>query len=558
MSGLLIKLENILNNGKNFYKIFFFLVVFLCAVKLPSILTSDIQPWDEGMYATRVLSVHVNGDFIEQSSHSVGKFYSASHPPLLIWIGYFVTLITGVNSVSLKLIIFIFSLLCVLLMMLIGRTLFTASAGFYASLIFCSNIIFAVFSQRFQFDYPYTFFILLSFYMMFLFNEKKEFKYLVFSGISFGMCLMVKILVGFYIPLVLFASFFLVKNKVNYKFMDLIILSAIGIVIALPWHIYMFVNFGSEFTDYFFKFHIYRRIVEGVEYNEKGSGVLYHINYLFSIIPYSILMFPGIIYDIKNYKYLDWKKIFILVWFVSGLVIITLLKTKLEVYVLMILVPGCFLIPLYIKQISGKNIFNNTILLFLTLLNVFWYVSESFRPQIKKFIFQEGFLIDALIVLIFILVFLFAARIIVNKIELKESYYIFILTFFFTINLYYLFFIPHWVNLYKVSGIHDYIKSNPKKEIVYIGTNYRYNPQFSFYFKGLNLKWENPDYEYVMYDTKKENDVIGAVSKMKDEDFYLILEKDYINRAVYPPSDSLVPQNMKLVIKDGGYELYEK
>ena len=57
---------------------------------------------------------------------------------------------------------------------------------------------------------------------------------------------------------------------------------------------------------------------------------------------------------------------------------------------------------------------------------------------------------------------------------------------------------------------------------------------------------------------KKNNDVIGAVSKMKDRDFYLILEKDYVNRAVYPPSDSLLPQNMKLVIKDGGYELYEK
>ena len=138
MSDQFFKLEKFLNNGKNFYKIFFFLVVFLCAVKLPSILTSDIQPWDEGMYATRVLSVHINGDFFEQSSHSVGGFYSASHPPLLIWIGYLVTLITGVNSVSLKLIIFVFSLLCVLLMMLIGKTLFSTSVGFYASLIFCN------------------------------------------------------------------------------------------------------------------------------------------------------------------------------------------------------------------------------------------------------------------------------------------------------------------------------------------------------------------------------------------------------------------------------------
>ncbi|HMQ67622.1 MAG TPA: glycosyltransferase family 39 protein [Ignavibacteria bacterium] len=558
MSDQFIKLENYLNNGKNFYKIFFFLVVFLCAVKLPSILTSDIQPWDEGMYATRVLSVHTNGDIIEQSRHSVGGFYSASHPPLLIWIGYLVTLITGVNSVSLKLIIFVFSLLCVLLIMLIGRNLFTASVGFYASLVFCGNIIFAVFSQRFQFDYPYTFFILLSFYFIFKFNDRKEYRYLIFSGISFGMCLMVKILVGFYIPLVLFISYFLIKDKVSYGFKDLMILTSIGIVIALPWHLYMILNFGNSFIDYFLKFHIYQRIVEGVEFNEKSSGVLYHINYLFSIIPYSILMFPGIIYDLKNYKDLDWKKIFLLVWFISGLVIITLLKTKLEVYVLMILVPGCFLIPLYIRQISGKNIFHNTILLFFTFLNIFWYLSESYRPQIKDFIFRENILIDGLMVVSFLLVLLYTGRYLANKIELKKSYYIFILVFFFTVNIYYLFFVPHWVNIFKLSEISNYIKENPLEDVVYIGSNYRHNPQFSFYFKGLNLNWENPEYNYVMFDTKKDNDILSSLDGMTGRDYYLILEKDYINRAVYPPSDSIVPGNMKLILKNGGYELYGK
>lgn len=558
MSDHFNKLEKFLNNGKNFYKIFFFLVVFLCAVKLPSILTSDVQPWDEGMYATRVLSLHVNGDFIEQSIHSVGGFYSASHPPLLIWIGYVVTLITGLNSISLKLIIFVFSLLCVLLMMLIGRKLFTVSVGFYASLIFCSNIIFAVFSQRFQFDYPYTFFILLSFYLIFLFNEKREYRYLIFSGISLGMCLMVKILVGFYIPLVLFISYFLIKDKVSYKFRDLVILTSIGIAIALPWHVYMLMSFGKEFTDYFLKFHIYQRIVEGVEFNEKSSGVLYHVNYLFSIIPYSILMFPGILYDFKNYKNLDWKKIFILVWFLSGLVIITLLKTKLEVYVLMILVPGCFLIPLYIKQISGKNIFHNTLLIFFTLLNIVWYSSESYRPHIKNFLFRENLLIDSAVVSLILGVLFLAGKFLANKIELKKSYYIFILLFFFLVNIYYLLWVPHWVNLYELSGIKKYINNNPGKEIVYVGTNYRHNPQLSYYFNGADLNWKKSGYDFVLYDTKKNNDVIGSLNKLNDKDYYLILEKDYINRAIYPPSDSIVPGDMKLIIKDGGYELYGK
>ncbi|MFA5403726.1 MAG: glycosyltransferase family 39 protein [Ignavibacteria bacterium] len=192
---MLNKILNYLNDGKNIYIVFFLIVVFLSAVKLPTLFTADIQPWDEGMYATRVLSIYTNGDFLDQSEHSVGKFYSGSHPPLLIWIGYFCSLIFGLNPATLKLIPFVFGLLSILLLILIGKNLFNPLAGITAALIFSSNIIFNVFSKRFQFDIPYTFFILLSFYFFLLFLEKKKNIYNVLGGILFGFCLMVKILV---------------------------------------------------------------------------------------------------------------------------------------------------------------------------------------------------------------------------------------------------------------------------------------------------------------------------------------------------------------------------
>jgi len=151
------KILNYLNDEKNIYKVFFLIVVFLSVVKLPTLFTADIQPWDEGMYATRVLSIHTNGDFLDQSEHSVGKFYSGSHPPLLIWIGYFSSLAFGLNPVILKLIPFVFSLLSVLMLILIGRNLFNPISGITAALVFSSNIIFNIFSKRFQFDIPYTF-----------------------------------------------------------------------------------------------------------------------------------------------------------------------------------------------------------------------------------------------------------------------------------------------------------------------------------------------------------------------------------------------------------------
>lgn len=558
MSSLYFQLNGFLNNGKNLNKIYFFLVVFLCIVKLPSLVSSDIQPWDEGMYAARVLSIHLNGDFIEQSQHSVGGFYSASHPPLLIWIGYFFTLIFGVNSVTLKLIIFVFSLLCVLLILMIGKNLFSLKTGFYAALIFCSNIIFTVFSQRFQFDIPYTFFILFSFYLMFRYNETLKRKYLLLAGISLGFCLMTKILVGFFIPGILFIFYLFAKNKINIKLKDIYVLTATGILIALPWHIYMLAIYGAEFTDYFFKFHIYDRALHGVEMNEKNSGVFYHINYLLSIIPYSVLIFFSGLHDIKIYKSLDWKKIFLWVWFITGLLILTLFKTKLEVYVLIILIPGCFLIPLFIKDLTTENNFTGVWIIFFFVLNILWFATESVRPFIKEYATQSNKLILLSYAIGTIILLFYLSKYIANKIELNKMFYIFILIFFFVINIYYLFFVPEWVNKFKLSGIKEYVDNSRIKKIVYVGTNYRYNPQFSFYFNGLNLDWKNPVYDFEIIDTKDGFDFIKNKLNNIPENKLIIIEKDYINRAEYPSSDLFLPGGENLIIKEKGYELYRK
>ncbi|MBK7255107.1 MAG: hypothetical protein IPI04_14670 [Ignavibacteria bacterium] len=147
MSSFYLKTENFLSNEKNHVKIIIFLVVFLCAVKLPMLFTADIQPWDEGMYATRVLSIHSNGDFFDQSSHSVGRFYSGSHPPLLIWIGYASTLIFGINSAALKIVPFIFSLLCVILVILSGKRLLTLKQDL-SQRLFSAAILFSIFSPK--------------------------------------------------------------------------------------------------------------------------------------------------------------------------------------------------------------------------------------------------------------------------------------------------------------------------------------------------------------------------------------------------------------------------
>lgn len=555
-------LQNYIDNRKNFYKLYFFLVVFLCIVKLPSLFTSDIQPWDEGMYATRVLSIQHFGDFVDQSSHSVGGFYSASHPPLLIWTAYFVSLLFGSGSIVLKLIVFSFSLGCILLIMKLGEILFNVSAGFYAALIFVSNIIFTVFSQRFQLDMPYTFFILASFYFFFKYVYERDKKFIVLSGIAFGCCLMTKILVGFYIPLILFISYFFIrKRESSFDFKSLLSLSLIGILIALPWHLYMDLKFGSTFTDYFFGFHIYDRALHGVEHNEKNSGFLYHVNYLISIVPFSILAFLGIYQNFKKQYRTDWKRIFLSVWFLTGLIIITAFRTKLEVYVLLILLPSCFIIPLFISEAGGFSPKFKLVLIFATLLNAIWFSTESIRPELKEIFQANHFMFSIVTAGILVLVFLIS-KMLSAKIELKKAYYIFILFFSFAINIYYLVHVPDWVNRFRLSEIKSRIDKSENRNILYVSSKYRYNPQFSYYFEGLNLGWKNSRYGFHLLESLDAGDNFNhaksVVDSLSGKVNFVLIEKDGINRATDYDPELYIPRSYDIVAETTGYKLYER
>jgi len=553
------KFLNFINDGENFYKLFFFLVVFLCLVKLPPLFSSDIQPWDEGMYATRVLSIHINKDFIDQSSHSIGQFYSGSHPPLLIWMGYLFTLIFGINSAALKIIPFILSILCLLMIMLTGRKFFDIKTGFFGALIFSSNIIFNVFSKRFQFDIPYTFLILLSFYLFLSYRENKNIWFNILGGAVFGLCLMVKILVGLFIPGVIFL-FLLFGEKISgYKFKDLVIFTATGILIALPWHIYMIANYGKEFLDYFFFYHIFERAFTGVEHNEKGSGVFYYINYFLSIIPFGITVFLALAKDIRKFKSLSAQTIFCWIWFLSGLIIISLFKTKLEVYVLLILTPSVFLIVNYFDYLRNSSFKEKTITAFLTFLNIFWFSTLYVRADLKGYLSDRGSVIIVFItaVIIFTLVY-FISRLLSRKENFAYFYFAFAALFFLASNVYFLVRIPEWENNFDLTSVKNEIIESKRNDIIYISNNFRANPQFSFYFEGLNIGWKNDKYTYKLLDTKEGTDKVkSTLESLEKSKYNIIVEGDNINRSVYPDQKLYLPGNFKQIKKTGGYELYE-
>ncbi len=555
------KFSDYLNDKRNFYKIFIALVIFLSLLKLPPIFTTDIQPWDEGMYATRVLSIEKFEDVLDQTSHSVGKYYSSTHPPLLIWIGYLASKVTGLNAITLKLVTYAFALLCLLFLMKIGTLIHSAEAGFYAAVIFSSNIIFNIFSKRFQFDIPYTFFVILSFYYFIKYLNEGEKKYIYYTAIAAGLCMLSKLLVGLVIPIVLFASYFVIKKDVKFSLKDFFLVTGIALLMSVPWYVYLILNNGNEALDYILNFHLYQRAAVGIEQNAKGTGLFYFLNYTLTIIPFGFLTFYSLFLNIKNYRNIDWKIKFISIWFIIGFGIVTLFKTKLESYSFLFLPPACILIAQLVLRLENFSRKEKIAILSLAVLNLLWYSSEHYRINLKEFLSgSTTHKIEIALLVLGILVFsFFVIRKFISKITILPLFVSLIFITFTVSNVYYLVNVPYWENGYKISRIKEIIDKEKDKPVYYIATNYRHNPQLTFYFNGVDLNWGSKvsGYEFKMLDTKTGVDSVRKNLFELNKQSFIIVEKDNINRAEYPSSELFIPANFVLINKTSGYELYK-
>jgi hypothetical protein len=229
------------------------------------------------------------------------------------------------------------------------------------------------------------------------------------------------------------------------------------------------------------------------------------------------------------------------------------------VYVLLILTPATFLITKYIDELTKSSFKEKLIAVFLTLLNILWFASHYERSEIKSFVLNfQNLHITLPLIIVTLITFYFISKVISHRFNLAKLYYIFIALFFICLNIYYLFSVPNWENTYEVSSVKKLIELSGKKKIIYISTNYRSNPQFSFYFNGLNLRWTGNEYSYELLDTKDGTDNLKMKLETLDKNNYqVIVEGDNINRSNYIESDIFIPKDFRFIKKTPGYELFE-
>ncbi len=215
--------------------------------------------------------------------------------------------------------------------------LYNRYVGLVSALVLGTFSTFYVFARHAMTDVAFTFFIVASIYF-FIQDEKttpKTSRYVVLSGVFFGLALLTKQVQALLIPLIIFAYLLATQKSIRFLFTKrFTVFWALGLAMLLPWLIYMFVSYGSDFWQWFVVYCGVLRTTSPLEGH--GGGLLFYFAYLANVeTAWAILLVFASALCIFNASFKRVKQdTLLLVWMAIVLAVFTVAQTKLEWYIL--------------------------------------------------------------------------------------------------------------------------------------------------------------------------------------------------------------------------------
>ncbi|MCS7123328.1 MAG: glycosyltransferase family 39 protein, partial [Candidatus Aenigmarchaeota archaeon] len=224
-----------------------------------------------------------------------GKIFFDNKPPMFLWILAISGKIFGFNNFSMRLPSAIFGLISVLcLFIFISKFFNNYTLGFLTSFIFLFTQQVLYYSRSATMEILYSLFIflsLVSFWHGYYYNKKFGF-YL--TGIFVGFAVMTRNIVGFLVYGVIFVYLLIVRENRVLKNLHFWLGIFLSILISLPWHLYMLVNFGKEFSNAYFN------VIIRYFFKEKKLWYEYIRKILENYWPWLPFLIMGIYNEIKN------------------------------------------------------------------------------------------------------------------------------------------------------------------------------------------------------------------------------------------------------------------
>ncbi len=207
---------------------------------------------DEQTYSQWAYHMVKSGDYMTPYAFG-GLAVWIGKPPLYMWLMSLFYQVFGVNNFVTRLWSPIFGALTLILVYFLAKNLYNRYVGFASALVLGTFTTFYLFARHAMTDVSFVFFVVASFYF-FVLSEKTEKinRYVILSGLFFGLALLTKQVEALLIPLIIFAYLVVTRRSIRFLFKKhFTVFWGIGLLVLSPWLVYMFLSFGSNFYYWF-------------------------------------------------------------------------------------------------------------------------------------------------------------------------------------------------------------------------------------------------------------------------------------------------------------------
>jgi len=336
------------------------LAIIFCFYKLSY---PDLQKWDETTNANVVYeSLHSNRPWILQFEKK--PFFEKT--PLWYYATMGIVKILGFNKYTLRLVSAFSGFLLILLIYMLGKMLYTRFAGLMAgfTLLATGHLFFfhpgGYFSSHHirsaDSDILQILLIVFSFYA-FCRVTKGNTSWIYSGVIASALAVMSKGPMGILPLIVFFICGILSKKRLCLSFSQIALAVSFFIILVMPWHIYMYLQFKEKFINSYFYYHLLRRVISPLEKHGEPWWFyfkLLSIRQVFFSLELLVAAFVARVIN-RQTKRLVYTRFGLLVTIVLILLIITIVKTKLAWYILPLYPFAALVIGGFLNQLREKG-----------------------------------------------------------------------------------------------------------------------------------------------------------------------------------------------------------
>lgn len=519
----------------------FIIILILSVSRFYDLGVMEVRGWDEALYAMRARSILQFGDWLDQSAHSIGGLYSAAHPPLYIWLTALTMKFLGDSGLAIRLWSAIFGAATILVLYFLPRD---RSSGFFAAFILATSAFFGFYTRQGQLDVIYTFFIILGVFFYSRYETSGTGRWLGLTGLALGFALLSKIIVGFFLLMIvcLYSILRVILKEMTVKkaLGQCLVVFVIGMIIALPWHLYMFWRHGQDFIDCYFLFHIIQRSIKGVELNVRALGPLFFANQIIVILSAGAAI---ALWRISKIKFREEKlSSLYFMSFLIPFVIFSLSRTQLRTYAIPMLPPLALLAGCGLNEIWRSNRVSRPAFSFTLVCSV-WASSQSLRDSVKQLLSMSRFDPDLLILAVIVVITI----VLVGRRIPGKVFSAVILGFLLAMS----FTSPVEHSRSRIEEIAERFDREGCHRLIYIDeVRIVHNPQISYYFKGIDLGWRD-GYSFQLIQPNNTHEI-----DLSTTDCTFIIVSQHYKRPEFLEVENMLRRRAESVMINDRYHVY--